>query len=560
MPKISSQDKVLIKYTPFSKYGHDCTLEEVPEEFEYGNIPSKGCINKCMRWIIRMCTVSESSKMYTHHLRSYGAICKERQRQAISYGFRIHPFSRAYLIWSFILMFAILALIFCTSLDFLFYNTKNAFVFSIYWRILESLLTVIFIINVMLSFFTGYYDEPKQEVILEFKLVVLQYLKTSFFTDLLACVPANIGASSKAGIIILKVLHCFKYLMIIRFHKHFKYCAEILDVNYYTYMITLVIVNTLLYWHVLCCMLKFSRERLGSFSNKIFLRSRTMFHIAEREASTDYPVLSTLLGAFYRGSLVVYNSSYGKVLPATEAEILLVWFGWYLSSLFFIYILAMIMEIMKGKTSASHKYVEMERQLKDYMRHKQLPMQMRTRILIYYEFRFQKSYFRENEILDTISEQLRQEINMHACRKLVENVIFFRNLPINLLVRIISCLRIEVYLVNDIIIKANTPGTSMYFISTGTVAIYTKSGKEICHLEDGSHFGEIALIIKDTLRTASVIAVEVSEIYRLDQKDFVKAINPYPDLLANIQHIAAERMEVAIMLDDYNKKEHSAKR
>lgn len=66
------------------------------------------------------------------------------------------------------------------------------------------------------------------------------------------------------------------------------------------------------------------------------------------------------------------------------------------------------MEIMKGKTSAAHKYVEMERQLKDYMRHKQLPMHMRSRILIYYEFRFQKSYFRENEILNTISEQLRQ--------------------------------------------------------------------------------------------------------------------------------------------------------
>lgn len=68
---------------------------------------------------------------------------------------------------------------------------------------------------------------------------------------------------------------------------------------------------------------------------------------------------------------------------------------------------------------------------------------------------------------------------MHACKKLVENVIFFRNLPLNLLVRIISCLRIEVFLVNDVIIRANTPGASMYFISTGTVAIYTKSGKEV---------------------------------------------------------------------------------
>ncbi|XP_076268529.1 potassium/sodium hyperpolarization-activated cyclic nucleotide-gated channel 2-like [Rhynchophorus ferrugineus] len=359
----------------------------------------------------------------------------------------------------------------------------------------------------------------------------------------------------------VQLFHCFEFLIVIRFYKYFKFCAEVLNINYYKYMVALVVICSLFYWHITCCLLMFFRLYLSSKKyNLMFVHARTIQSSFISEMARSYPEIRTLISAYYRGSLIIYNSSYGNDLPSTEAEILLIWFGWYLSSLFFIYILALIMEIMKGQTSAAHKYVEMERQLKDYMRHKQLPMLMRSRILTYYEFRFQKSYFREAEILETISEQLRQEINMHACRKLVENVIFFRNLPINLLVRIISCLRIEVYLVNDMIIKANTPGTSMYFISTGTVAVYTKSGKEICHLEDGSHFGEIALIIKDTLRTASVIAVEVSEIYRLDQKDFVKAINPYPDLLANIQHIAAERMEVASMLDEYNKKEHTAKR
>lgn len=68
---------------------------------------------------------------------------------------------------------------------------------------------------------------------------------------------------------------------------------------------------------------------------------------------------------------------------------------------------------------------------------------------------------------------------MHACKKLVENVSFFRNLPMNLLVRIISCLQIQVFLTNDVIIRAGTPGKCMYFISTGTVAVYTKSGKEV---------------------------------------------------------------------------------
>lgn len=68
---------------------------------------------------------------------------------------------------------------------------------------------------------------------------------------------------------------------------------------------------------------------------------------------------------------------------------------------------------------------------------------------------------------------------MHSCRKLVENVGFFKNLPLSLLLRIVSCLKTEIFLVNDVIIKANTPGDCMYFISTGTVAIYTKSGREV---------------------------------------------------------------------------------
>lgn len=221
---------------------------------------------------------------------------------------------------------------------------------------------------------------------------------------------------------------------------------------------------------------------------------------------------------------------------------------------------AKICEIVKAKTSAHNKYVEMVKQLREYMRHKRFPEYMQRRLVTYYEFRFQKSYFRESEILSTISGQLRQETIMHSCRKLVENVAFFKNLPLALIVRIVSSLRSEVFLVNDVIVKANTLGNSMFFIATGTVAVFTNSGREICHLEDGAHFGEIALVMQDELRVASVIAVEVCELYRLDRKDFVKAIHPYPDLLDNIQRIAADRMEKTTMLDEHNRREMASKR
>lgn len=68
---------------------------------------------------------------------------------------------------------------------------------------------------------------------------------------------------------------------------------------------------------------------------------------------------------------------------------------------------------------------------------------------------------------------------MHGCRQLVENVEFFKNLPLPLIIRIVSALDPDVYMVNDVVIKVNTIATCMYFIASGCVAVYTKSGQEV---------------------------------------------------------------------------------
>lgn len=68
---------------------------------------------------------------------------------------------------------------------------------------------------------------------------------------------------------------------------------------------------------------------------------------------------------------------------------------------------------------------------------------------------------------------------MQSCKRLVENVKFFKNLPINLMNRIITSLKTEIFLTNDVIVRATTSGDCMYFISTGTVAVYTKTGQEV---------------------------------------------------------------------------------
>lgn len=58
----------------------------------------------------------------------------------------------------------------------------------------------------------------------------------------------------------------------------------------------------------------------------------------------------------------------------------------------------------------------------------------------------------------------------------------FNNLPRDILQPIIKSLKFELYLPNEVIIKAGTQGDCMFFLSSGTVAVLTPTGKEVSSL------------------------------------------------------------------------------
>lgn len=60
---------------------------------------------------------------------------------------------------------------------------------------------------------------------------------------------------------------------------------------------------------------------------------------------------------------------------------------------------------------------------------------------------------------------------------------------------------------------------------------------------DGNHFGEVSLVMPNQLRTASVVAVEMCKLFKLLRSDFLRTITPFPDLLAQIESVAHNRME-----------------
>lgn len=175
---------------------------------------------------------------------------------------------------------------------------------------------------------------------------------------------------------------------------------------------------------------------------------------------------------------------------------------------------AFIYEIIQGVRSSTLRYDEMMVQLNKYTDHNKLPPSTKAKLKNNYHYMFRKRYFNEREISKTISAPLRQQILVHNTRQLVENSPFFDNLPSYLILKIISTLSVELYLEGDVIYSPGEIGMFVYFITSGSVAFYSPSGKEVCHFSDGDYFGVMTLVSDVEHQYTKVVALETTKCYK----------------------------------------------
>lgn len=142
---------------------------------------------------------------------------------------------------------------------------------------------------------------------------------------------------------------------------------------------------------------------------------------------------------------------------------------------------AQFLQLLTTFQSTSKRALKLLRQLQEFMEYKELPVSIQRRLLDYYKFCSGKNFDRDKYIIEQVSPYLREELLLHNYSRLIDNVDYFRHLPQSIVARILRSLKIQVYLTNDVIVQSGTPGDALYFIASGTVAIYTNSGKEVEH-------------------------------------------------------------------------------
>ncbi|EGI66247.1 Potassium/sodium hyperpolarization-activated cyclic nucleotide-gated channel 2 [Acromyrmex echinatior] len=211
--------------------------------------------------------------------------------------------------------------------------------------------------------------------------------------------------------------------------------------------------------------------------------------------------------------------------------------------------LAQILQLMMTIHSTRKRHSQLIEQLQQYMSYKELPHSLQRRLLFYYNYRNKKGFERNKIIINHASPYLREKLLLHNYRRLLNDVDLFKNLTEIMIAQFVGAIRSEIFMADDVLVRAGARGDALYFIAYGTVVVYNNVEKEICHLEDGAYFGELALLMEEEHWIASVIAVEICEVHILSRTDFQNSLKSYPNFLAYLQNIILARVEQTSLLE-----------
>ena len=368
-----------------------------------------------------------------------------------------------------------------------------------YYR--ETALTILFTVDIIFS--RNRLKENQSIQLLEIRILG-SYYKRWLILDIIAAIPFALFIPLP----VLEYLRFFKlvkvgYLAFIlaRTHLHFSSTLLVAQVLYWTMLLA----------HWLSCGWLYVKGIAGNVSTGDYIEAL-------------YWTVSTLT-----------TVGYGDITPDNNAEriyaILTMILGYSLMG----YLIGSIAGILTKKNPTWENYLENLEQLTNATRHAQLPLDLQQRIHAYFLYKLERKLgYDESSFIKELPQGLRAEVSLHFRQEIIEEVPLFKDAPDAFILEIAQHLTEHIIPAGECIFKVGDVANKMYFISTGSVNVFSEHQKTpIAILKAGDYFGEIALF-NDTPRTATVRASTYCDLYSLNKDIFRKIFDRYPEVQAKI--------------------------
>lgn len=527
---------------------HRCGLD-VETHSKSGLPVSSPTSGKRTRWLRRLKTyfqVSERHYLTKQIFRSQANLVAEKKRHYEEFKwYTIHPYSLVALYLDVIMSWVWLNCFFLQpwSSAFLTYEERLDYTDPI--NIYCAILTTIKTFYIMVSFFMGYEIISTRHIVLGRKDISLYYLKSYFILDIIGVIPFHWlcfekSLRYKSGFVIFEKI--VPYIQHVRI-KTFLVASRTITTSFFStgvHNLTFagVLIFAVIHW--MACLLYFipSIEFLnyGRYTSDSWVVASN----AVNESSDLKYIKALHIATLHFCSA---GTSYWNIQEFKEqimcSSITLV------GAMCISCVICFALDLLASSNVSESKYEELLQVLKAYCITKKFPTALKKQLFQYYEYRFNKRYFKESQIKNTLSEHLHYEIVFHTCKHIL-NLKLFQGLSKAVQGAILANLHQEVYLPQEVVFSREVDVSCVYIVAYGCVALYTKEGIELIHLEDGGHFGVLSLMLPQFKNYFSAIAVERTEMFILKKNDFYFMYNSYEDFKKRIEK------DIQSSLDDIN--------
>lgn len=469
---------------------------------------------------------------------------KETDRRNSCDSWVIHPFSMFRMAWT-VFMISILAItvvVLPVSIAY-FYEDRSSG-----WLIFNAICDSFFLIDIILSFRTGFINERENVVVLESKAIARKYASTWFILDIIGLMPIDyifIGIhytiNSKINdsdgrpirvVRVAKLLELFKLLRVTRLFQQTAVLSKLFNVAGAVFGAIRLLLVALMMSHWGACLIVFVPAVQDFPSDSwVYLQGLQNGTWYEQHFNAWLKTLSFMCGV-----------GYGLITPINMTDIWLSILLMLLLASTYIMLVGYFSAIVMSYDVAGKTYQSFMQEVDEFMVYRKFPMQLRSKIYDYFDYRYRGKMYEEDEVIDELSAPLRQEVVHHIRRDLILNVPIFSNADPSFVHEVVAVLNYEYFQPGDLIIKVGFSATKMYFIEKGSVEIYSREGVLVTRVKQGSYFGEIALMT-GCPRTATVRARSYLKLYSLAKDDFDPIIEKHPTIYRAMALIAIKRME-----------------
>lgn len=401
--------------------------------------------------------------------------------------------------------------------------------------IADTVVDVMFLVDIFLNFHTSYVDEDGT-IVFDTQRIRRTYFRSWFLVDFITSLPYGLmGLLMARGAVtgITDLISFLKAFRLLRLNRVVRALDQYLEYGFITLILWMLFFCLCAHW--MACIFYLIADHYDKFADIGWVRAMSEATQQQLLIINGTIIESPSLASLYMSSLYFSLTSltsigFGNIAPNTTAEKIFSCVTMIFGGLCYAVIFGQVTAIVQQSQKKSEGYHETLNNMRSFCKLYKVPKEISTRIVDYYMYTWVLNRGVDtNSVLQNCPKDLQSDICIHLNRKVIDSTPAFGELSNAVLRAIARNFAIHRVAPGERVVHEGESLDTLFFVASGSFEI-TQKGQVVGLIGEGDVFGDDICRNNDTGRSAAdVFALTYSNVHVIGRNELLGALSFYPE-------------------------------